>query len=95
MASSYCSSRAMGPPRWPEKQGRPIPTGPCLRCGLEVASLFRGLRVENLRHVRWQLFRAETYVTWCGHAQDSIPLPLPDGHVTFVPVLGANRVGDS
>jgi hypothetical protein len=78
----------MVPPRWPDEQGRPIPTYPCPPCGLEVASRFRGFRVENLRHVGWQLFRAETYVNWCGHAQEIIPLPLPDGHVTFVPVLG-------
>jgi len=24
----------------------------------------------------------------CGHAQEIIPLPLPDGRVTLVPVLG-------
>jgi len=53
---------------------------------LEVASRFRGFRVENLRHVGWQLFRAETYVNWCGHGQEVIPLPLEDGRVTFVPV---------
>jgi len=45
-------------------------------------------RVENLRHVGWQLFRAKTCVNWCGHTQEIIPLPLPDGRVTFVPVLG-------
>ena len=54
---------------------------------LELASRFRGFRVENLRHVGWQLFRAETYVNWCGHAQEIIPFPLPDGRATFVPVL--------
>ena len=80
---------AMVPPRWPDEQGRPIPTYPCPRCGLEVTSRFRGFRVENLRHVGWwKLFRAKTYVNWCGHAQEIIPLPLPDGRVTFVPVLG-------
>ncbi len=34
----------------------------------------------------WQLFRAETYVNWCGHGQEVVPLPLEDGRVTFVPV---------
>jgi len=63
------------------------------RAGLEVASRFRGFRVENLRHVGWQLFRAETCVNWCGHGQQVIPLPLPDGRVTFVPVLGETRRG--
>jgi hypothetical protein len=51
---------------------------------LEVASRFRGFRVENLRHVGWQLFRAETYVNWCGHGQEIISLPLPAGRATFV-----------
>jgi len=32
----------MVPPRWPDKQGGPIPTYPCPRYGLEVALRFRG-----------------------------------------------------
>jgi hypothetical protein len=28
------------------------------------------------------------YLNWCGHGQEVIPLPLADGRVTFVPVLG-------
>jgi len=72
-------------------QGIGPPTYPCPRCGLEVASRFRGFRVENLKHVGWQLFRAETYVNWCGHGQEVIPVPLADGRVTFVPVLGEAR----
>jgi len=73
----------MVPPRWPDEQGRPIPTYPWPRCGLEVASRFRGFRVENLRHVGWQAYRVETYVNWCGHAQEVIPLPREDGLVAF------------
>ena len=53
-----------------------------------MASRFRGFRVENLRHVGWALFQPTSYVNWCGHAQEVIPLPLADGRVTFVPVLG-------
>jgi len=81
----------MVPPRWPDEQGRPIPTYPCPRCGREVASRFRGFRVEHLRHVGWQLFMPATYMNWCGHGQEIAPLPLPDGRVTFVPVLGEAR----
>jgi len=51
----------MVPPRWPDEQGLPMPTYPCPRCGREVASRFKGFRVEHLRHVGWQLFRPETY----------------------------------
>ena len=78
----------MVPPRWPDEQGRPLPTYPCRRCGREVAARFRGFRVENLRHVGWQLFTAATYVNWCGHAQEVIPVPRSDGLVALVPVLG-------
>ena len=46
-------------PRWPDEQGRPIPTYPCPRCGLEVASRFCGFRVENLRHAALVPFKAE------------------------------------
>jgi hypothetical protein len=72
----------MVPPRWPDEPGRPIPTYPCPRCSREVASRFKGFRVENLWHVGWQLFRPATYVNWCGHAQEIIPMPLADGRVT-------------
>jgi hypothetical protein len=34
---------------------------------------------------------SETYVNWCRHGQEVIPFLLPDGHVTFVPVLGEAR----
>ena len=47
--------------------------------------------MEHLRHVGWQLFMPATYVNWCGHGQEIVPLPLPDGRVTFVPVLGEAR----
>jgi hypothetical protein len=29
-----------------------------------------------------------TYVNWCGHGQELIPVPRADGLVAFVPVLG-------
>ena len=76
------------PPRWPDEHGRPIPTYPCPRCGLEVASRFKDFRVENLKHVGRQLFRIETYVNGCGHGQ---PLLLAYGRMAFVPVLGEAR----
>ena len=82
----------MVPPRWPDEQGRRIhPHLPLPRCGLEVASRFRDFHVENLRGVGWQLFIPATYVNWCGLEQEGIPMPLPDGRATFVPVLGEAR----
>ncbi len=82
---------AMVPPRWPDEQGRPLPTYPCPRCGRETPVRFKGFRVEHLKHVGWQLYRPETYVSWCGHGQEVIPVPLADRRVTFVPVLGEAR----
>jgi hypothetical protein len=81
----------MVPPRRPDEHGRPIPTYPCPRCGREVTRRFRGFRVENLKHLGWALFEPTSFVNWCGHAQEIIPLPLADGRVTFVPVLGEAR----
>lgn len=78
----------MVPPRWPDEQGRPLPTYPCSRCSREVTVRFRGFRVEHLRYVGRSPFAVSTYVNWCGHGQKVIPVPLPDGRVTFVPVLG-------
>jgi hypothetical protein len=49
----------MVPPRWPDEQGRSLPTYPCPRCGREVAVRFRGFRVENLKHVGWQAYRGD------------------------------------
>jgi len=46
----------MVPPWWPDERGKPIATYPCPRCGREVASRFRGFRVEHLSHVGWSLF---------------------------------------
>ncbi len=47
-----------------------------------------GFRVEHLRHVGWAAYRVESYVNWCGHGQEVIPFPRPDGLVELVPVLG-------
>jgi hypothetical protein len=73
-----------------DEQGQPMPTYPCPRpgCGREVPVRFKGFRVQHLRHVGWEAYRVETYVNWCGHAQEVIPWPREDGLVHFVPVLG-------
>lgn len=86
----------MVPPRWSDEQGRPLPTYPCSRCGREVAVRVRGFRGDNPWQVGWHLFTAaisrdEHYVNWCGHGQEIIRFPLPDGRVILVPVLGEAR----
>lgn len=65
----------------------PGPTYPCPRCGCVVGQ-FLGFRVEHLKPVGWQAYRVESYVNWCGHGQEVIPFPRPDGFVELVPVLG-------
>jgi hypothetical protein len=55
-----------------DEQGQPMPTYPCPRPG-------RGREVP---------VRFKGYVNWCGHTQEVIPWPRPDGLVVFVPVLG-------
>jgi hypothetical protein len=35
-----------------------------------------------------QICRVESYVNWCGHAQEVIPWPRADGSVWLIPVLG-------
>ena len=46
------------------------------------------LRVEHLRHLGWQPYAVQTYQSWCGHGQEIIPFPQPDGSVLFIPVMG-------
>jgi hypothetical protein len=45
---------------------------------------------EHLKHVSWEAYRVESYVNWCGHGQEIIPFPLPDGSVRFK-TLGPSR----
>jgi hypothetical protein len=76
----------MTPPVSVDEQGRPLPMDPCPRpgCGREVPVRFRGFRVEHLKHVGWGAYRVETSVNWCGHRQEVIPFPRPDGLVALV-----------
>ncbi len=41
-----------------------------------------------LRTSAGRTYRVESYVNWCGHGQEVIPIPRPDGLVALVPVLG-------
>ncbi len=73
-------------PIWLDESGRPRPTRPCPRCGRE-APVFR-FRVGLLRLIGWQPYQVATFVNWCGHGQEVIPWPAPDGSVRLVPVVG-------
>ncbi len=72
----------MGPPRWPDAE-----THPCPRCGSAVRTT-TDLRTEHLKMVGWGAYRVASYVNWCGHGQEVIPFPRPDGSLQLVPVLG-------
>jgi hypothetical protein len=76
-----------------DEQGQPKPTYPCPRpgCGREVPVRFKGFGVEHLKHVGWEAYRVESYVNWCGHKREVIPVPREDGLAAFVPVLGEAR----
>jgi len=40
---------------------------------------------EHLRHVDGQAYRVESYVNWCGHAQESAIVDRPGGpHLILV-----------
>lgn len=76
----------MSPPTWLDSSGRPCPTTPCQRCG-RAAPLWP-IRLEHLRLIGWQLFRAAEYVNWCGHGQEVIPWPAAGGWARLVPLVG-------
>ncbi len=43
---------------------------------------------SHSKHVGWSPYRVASYVNWCGHGQEVIPVPRADGLVAFVPALG-------
>jgi len=53
----------------------PASRAPCPRCGREARVQFNGFRVEHLKMVGWRHYQVESYVTWCGYAQEVIPGP--------------------
>ena len=76
----------MVPPIWIDENGRPRPLTPCPRCGRD-APVYR-FRLEHLKLIGWRLFVPAAYVNWCGHGQEFIPWPEPDGWVRLVPIIG-------
>jgi hypothetical protein len=75
----------MTPPIWLDEHGQRRPTYPCPRCGRE-APLFR-FRVEHLKLVGWRLFAVASYTNWCGHGNEYVPWPEPDGYWRLVPMM--------
>ena len=76
----------MAPPIWVDEDGRRRPIRPCGNCGRE-APVYR-FRISDLRRMGWRLFAPASFVNWCGHAQDFVPIPERSGPVKLVPVRG-------
>ena len=73
-------------PIWRDESGALRPIRPCARCGRAVP--IDRFRLEHLRMIGWQLFAPATFVNWCGHAQEFVPLPDGAGWCWLVPVIG-------
>lgn len=44
--------------------------------------------VEQLRLVGWRPDAMASYVNWCGHGQEVIPIPETERECRMIPVLG-------
>jgi len=62
---------------WLDECGKPRPTRACKHCGAE-APLYELMRPEHLRMGGWKKLVPASYVNWCGHQQDVVPVPTPD-----------------
>jgi hypothetical protein len=58
----------------------------CIRCGA-VAKVIR-LSATDLRHAGYDASKPGSYVNWCGHAQEFVPWPTPEGVFSRVQILG-------
>jgi hypothetical protein len=38
--------------------------------------------------IGWPLYRVASFINWCGHRQEVIPIPDEDEWVRCVPVIG-------
>lgn len=50
------------------------------------AAPVRRLRFDHLRMVGWKLLGTVQIINWCGHGQEFVPWPEPDGSWRLVPV---------
>ena len=84
----YCTLPPDGPPPpiWLDEHGRRVPTWPCPRCGRETP-VFQ-LTAERGARIGWRPWEVWGVVSWCGHAQEGIPVLAPDGLWKLIPVLG-------
>jgi len=77
----------MAPPFWRDGSGNLHPLYPRPRCGRDVP-IYDDFRLVDLKRLGWSLFTPATYVNWCGHAQEFLPIPVTHERARLVPVLG-------
>jgi len=81
----------MAPPYWVDENGRRVPTRPCPRPGCGREYPLHRYRHETLRLIGWPLYRVASFINWCGHRQEFIPVPDGDGRARYIPIIGEAR----
>ena len=69
-----------------DEHGRLHETIPCPRCGRVTPLLDPSAEVMRLLKLR--PYEETSYVNWCGHKVDYIPVPRGDGGCQLIPILG-------
>src|SRR5262245_34688506 len=65
---------------------------PCPRCGRDVP-IYDDFRLVDIKRLGWSLFVPATYVNWCGHAQEFLPIPETDERTISYRSLGRHPDG--
>ena len=58
----------------------------CPKCGDTVEML--DPTAEVMRMLKWEPYKEMSYVNWCGHKQEFLPISMQDGGYQLVPLEG-------
>ena len=78
----------MTPPRWVDDDGREVPTRRCPKCQRVIPVNRWPAKAGAIRRRPYQVL---SFVEWCGHQQEVVPVPESDGWLSEIPVLGEAR----
>ena len=78
----------MAGPFWVDELGQRVPTRRCSQPGCDREFPLHRDRPDTLRLIGWPLYRVASFINWCGHRQEVIPIPDEDEWVCCVPVIG-------
>ena len=78
----------MGEPYWVDANGQRVPKRKCSRPTCDRAYPIHRYRYQHLQMIGWQLYRAASFTSWCGHGQEFIPVPDDGEWVRLVPIIG-------